>query len=115
MFRSKVPKESILIKDELLSIVKDESIDLFSKGKKETRELKNKLKKYLVLQIKVKEKNVGLPKIKNHQDESTIACIDKIYKENFSKFIDFCWIVKYVVHVVKKIVTTMRQCRFLKA
>jgi retron-type reverse transcriptase len=73
------------------------------------------LKKYLVLQIKVKEENVGLPKTKNHQDDSTIACIDKIYKESFSKFIDFCWIVKYVVPVVKKIVTTMWQRRFLKA
>jgi hypothetical protein len=40
-----VPKENILVKDELLNKVKDESIDLFSKGKEETRELQNKLKK----------------------------------------------------------------------
>jgi hypothetical protein len=55
----------------------------------ETKELQSKLKKYLILQIKVKEESVGLPKIENHQDESTITCIDKIYKESFNKFIDF--------------------------
>jgi hypothetical protein len=48
MFRSKVLKENILIKDELLSIVKDDSIDLLSKGKEETIELQSKLKKHLV-------------------------------------------------------------------
>ncbi len=83
-------KENILIKDELFSKVKEESIDLLSKGKEETKELKNKLKKYPILHIKVEKKNIGLPKIENHQDESTIACIDKIYKESFKKFIDFC-------------------------
>jgi len=45
MLRSKVPKENILVKDELLNKVKEESIDLLSKGKEETRELQNKLKK----------------------------------------------------------------------
>jgi hypothetical protein len=37
MFRSKVPKESILIKDELLSTVKDESIDLPNECMEETK------------------------------------------------------------------------------
>jgi len=37
----------------------------------------------------MKEENIRLLKIKNHQDENTIACIDKIYKESFSKFMDF--------------------------
>jgi hypothetical protein len=49
VLRSKVLKESILVKDELLSRVKEESINLPSKGKEETRELQSKLKKYLVL------------------------------------------------------------------
>jgi hypothetical protein len=44
MLRSKVPKENILIKDELLSKVKEENIDLPNKGKEETRKLQNKLK-----------------------------------------------------------------------
>jgi hypothetical protein len=39
VLRSKVFKESILVKDELLSKVKEESIDLPSKGKEETGEL----------------------------------------------------------------------------
>jgi len=73
------------------------------------------LKKYQILQIKVKEESIGLPKIENHQDESTIACIDKIYKESFSKFIDFCWITKFIVPTVGKIVTTMWQHKFPKA
>jgi hypothetical protein len=63
----------------------------------------------------MKEESIGLPKIENHQDESIIACIDKIYKESFSKFIDFCWIAKFVVPIVKKITTTVQQCRFPKA
>ncbi len=49
MLKSKVPKESILVKDELFSRVKEESIDLPSKWKEETKELQSKLKKYLVL------------------------------------------------------------------
>ncbi len=49
VLRSKVFKESILVKDESLSKVKEESIDLFSKGKEETRELQSKLKKHVVL------------------------------------------------------------------
>jgi hypothetical protein len=39
MLRSKVPKESILVKNELLSRVKEENIDLPNKGKEETIEL----------------------------------------------------------------------------
>jgi hypothetical protein len=89
MLRSKVPKENILIKDELPSRVKEENINLPNKSKEETRELQRKLKKYPILHIKVKEKSIGLPKIENRQDENTIACIDKIYKEIFSKFINF--------------------------
>jgi hypothetical protein len=106
MFQSKVPKESILVKDELLNKVKEESINLPSKWKEETKELQSKLKKYLVLYIKVKEESIGLPKIESHQDESIIACIDKIYKESFNKFINFCWIAKFVVPAIGKIVTT---------
>jgi len=49
MLKSKVPKESILMKNELLSRVKEESIDLPSKWKEETEELQSKLKTYLVL------------------------------------------------------------------
>ncbi len=55
----------------------------------------------------MKEKSIRLPKIENHQDENTIACIDKIYKENFSKFMDFRWIAKFVVPLVVKTVTTI--------
>jgi hypothetical protein len=50
----------------------------------------------------MKEENIGLPKINNHQDDSTIACINKVYKESFSKFIDFCWIAKFVVPTIGK-------------
>ncbi len=63
----------------------------------------------------MKEESIGLPKIENHQDENTIACIDKIYKENFNKFMDFCWITKFVVPLVIKTVTTMWQGEFPKA
>jgi hypothetical protein len=49
VLRSKVSKESILVKDELFNKVKEESIDLPSKGNEETRKLQRKLKKYLVL------------------------------------------------------------------
>jgi len=66
-------KENILVKDELLNRVKNESINLPSKRKEETRELQNKLKKYWVLHIKMKEESIGLPMIKNHQDENTIV------------------------------------------
>jgi hypothetical protein len=66
--------------------VKEETIKLPNKGKE-------------VLQI-VKEKKLELPKTKNHQDESIIAHIDKIYKESFNKFIRFQWIVKSVVPIV---------------
>jgi hypothetical protein len=55
----------------------------------------------------VKEESIGLPKIENHQDESTIACVDKIYKESFSKFIDFCCITKSIILAIGKIVTTV--------
>ncbi len=64
----------------------------------------------------MKEESIGLlPKIENHQDENTIACIDKIYKESFSKFMDFCWIAKFVIPLVVKTVTTMWQRKFPKA
>jgi hypothetical protein len=86
VFRSKVPKESIIIKDELLSKVKEENIYLPNKGKEETKKLQSKLKQYLVLHIKVKEESIGLPKTYNHQDDNKIACIDKIYKESLNKF-----------------------------
>jgi hypothetical protein len=55
----------------------------------------------------MKEKSIGLPKRENHQDENTSACIDNIYKENFSKFMDFHWIAKFVVLLVVKTVTTI--------
>ncbi len=73
-----------------------------NKRKEETKELQDKSKKSLVLEIKMKEENIGLPKINNHQDDSTIACINKVYKESFSKFIDFCWIAKFVVPTIGK-------------
>jgi hypothetical protein len=63
----------------------------------------------------VKEENIGLPKIENHQDENIIACIDKIYNESFNKSIDFGWMAKSVVLVVGKIVTIVRQRRFPRA
>jgi hypothetical protein len=108
-------KENILVKDELLNRVKKENIDLLNKGKEETRGLQNKLKKYPILHIKVKEENIGLPKIENHQDENTITCIDNIYKENFNKFIDFFWIAKFVVFIIGKTITTVQQRKFPKA
>jgi heme exporter protein D len=109
VLRSKVPKESILIKYELLSKVKEESIDLPNKGKEETGELQNKLKKYPILHVKAKEDSIGLPKIENHHNENTIACINKIHKESLSKFMDFCWIAKFFVLLIVKTVTTMWQ------
>ncbi len=115
VLRSKVFKENILVKDELLNRVKKENIDLLNKGKEETRGLQNKLKKYPILHIKVKEENIGLPKIENHQDENTITCIDNIYKENFNKFIDFFWIAKFVVFIIGKTITTVQQRKFPKA
>jgi len=114
VLRSKVPNENILVKDGLLSKVKEESIDLLNKRKEEMKELQNKFKKYPILHMKVKEENIGLPKIENHQDENKIACIDKIYGESFSKFMDFCWIAKFVVPLIVKIVTTMQQHKFPK-
>jgi hypothetical protein len=45
VLRSKVPKENILVKDELFNKVKEENTDLLSKGKEETKELQNKSKK----------------------------------------------------------------------
>ncbi len=55
----------------------------------------------------MKEESIGLPKIENHQDDNIIACIDKIYNESFNKFIDFCWIAKFVVLAIGKILSTM--------
>ncbi len=63
----------------------------------------------------MKEKSIGLPKIENHQNEKTIACIDKIYKESFNKLIYFCWIAKSIVLAVGKIQTIVQQCEFLRA
>jgi hypothetical protein len=40
VFRSKVPKESILVKDELLNRMKKEIIDLPNKGKDEPKSYK---------------------------------------------------------------------------
>jgi hypothetical protein len=72
VLKSQVPKKNI----EIWSIlIKEEKIELPSKGKK-------------VLKI-VKEKILKLPKTKNHQDENIIAYIEKIYKESFNKFIYF--------------------------
>jgi hypothetical protein len=39
VLKSKVPKESILVKNELFSRMKEENIDLLSKGKEETIKL----------------------------------------------------------------------------
>ncbi len=64
--------------------------------KEKTIELPNKGKQ--VLQI-VKEETLELPKTKNHQDESIIAYINKIYKESFNKFIYFQWIAKSVIPI----------------
>jgi hypothetical protein len=55
----------------------------------------------------VKEDTLELPKIDNHQDESIIAYIDKIYKESFNKFIYFRWIVKLVILIVRKSAKTV--------
>jgi hypothetical protein len=60
----------------------------------------------------VKEETRELPEIENHQDESIITYIDKIYKESFSKFIYFRWIVKLVVPIIGKSAKTVGQCKF---
>jgi hypothetical protein len=52
-----------------------------------------KAKGNLVLQI-VKEKILELSKTENHQGKDIITYIDKTYKESFSKYIYFCWIVE---------------------
>jgi hypothetical protein len=115
VLKSKVLKENILVKDELFTKMKEESIDLPRKGKEEIRKLPKNLKKYPILHIQVKEESVGLAKIENHQGENTIACIDKIYKESFNKFMDFCWIAKCVILLKVKTVTIMWQGKFPKA
>jgi hypothetical protein len=66
VLRSKVPKENILIKDELLSKVKEENINLPIKVKEEIRKLQFVLKIYPILHIKMKEESIRLPKIENH-------------------------------------------------
>jgi len=86
--------------------LKEEIIELPNKGKEETKELQSKGKENIVLQI-VKEGTLKLPKTKNHQDESIIAYINKIYKESFKKFIYFRWIVKSVNPIIRKIAKTM--------
>ncbi len=94
MLVSQMPKESIEIssilieeeKIELLRKMKEETINLPSKWNEETKKLQSKGKE--VLQI-VKEETLKLPKIKNRQDESIIAYIDKIYKKSLNKFFFF--------------------------
>ncbi len=94
VLKSQVPKKII----EIWSIlIKEEKIELLSKVKEETIELPNKGKE--VLQI-VKEETLELPKTKNHQDENIIAYIENIYKESFNKFIHFEWIAKLVVPII---------------
>ncbi len=83
-------------------------------GKEETKKLQSKGKKNIVLQI-MKEETLELPKIENHQDESIITYVDKIYKESFSKFIYFCWIAKSIVHVIRNNAKIVGQCRFSRA
>jgi hypothetical protein len=63
----------------------------------------------------VKEETLELPNIENHQYESIIAYIDKIYKESFNKFIYFCWIVKSIILVVRKNAKIVGHDRFLRA
>ncbi len=82
--------------------------------KEETKELQSKGKENIMLQI-VKEETLKLPKIENHQDDSIITYIDKIYKESFSKFIYFRWIAKSGVPVVGKNAKAVGQCRFPRA
>ncbi len=87
-------------------------MELPNNWKEETKELQSTVKENIVLQI-VKEETFELPKIENHQDESMIAYIDKIYKESFNKFIYFCWIV--VILVVRKSAKIVGHCIFLRA
>jgi len=109
VLKSQVPQESIEISSilvqeeniELLRKVKEETVKLFSKGKE-------------VLQI-VKEETLKLPKIENHQNENIIAYTDKIYKENFNKFIYFQWIAKSIVLLVKNNAKLIGQHKFAKA
>ncbi len=115
VLKSKVPKENILVKDELLSIMKEENIDLPSKGKRKPENYKTNGKNTQSCIWKWKKESIGLPKIENHQDVNTIACIDKIYKESFNKFMDFRWIAKFVVPLIVKTITTTRQHKFPKA
>jgi len=68
----------------------------------------------MVLQI-VKEETLELSKTNNHQDKSIIAYINNIYKEILSKFIYFHWIVKSIVHGVRKCAKTVGHYRFPKA
>jgi hypothetical protein len=108
VLRSQMPKESIEISNIL---IKEENIEVLSKVKEETIKLLGKGKK--VLQI-VKEEMLKLPKTKNHQDESIIAYIDKIYKESFNKFIYFQWIAKSIVLVVRNNAKLVGQCKFAR-
>ncbi len=60
----------------------------------------------------MKEETLELPKIENHQNESIIAYIDKIYKESFNKFIYFCWIAKSVIPIIGKSVKIVGHGKF---
>jgi len=108
VLKSQVPKESIEISNIL---IKEENIEVLSKVKEETIKLLSKGKK--VLQI-VKKETIKLPKTENHQDESIIAYIDKIYKESFNKFIYFRWIAKSIVLVVRNNAKLVGQCKFAR-
>jgi len=63
----------------------------------------------------VKEETLEPPKIENHQYDNIIAYIDKIYKENFNKFIYFRWIAKSIILVVRKRAKIVGHGKFLRA
>jgi hypothetical protein len=63
----------------------------------------------------VKEETLEPPKIENHQYDNIIAYIDKIYKENFNKFIYFRWIAKSIILVVRKSAKIVGHGKFFRA
>ncbi len=89
-----------------------------NKGKEETKKLQNKLKQYPILHIKVKEESIGLLRYIITKMITQLHVLTRFTRKvsaSFSKFINFCWIAKYVVLVIGKIVTIVWQCRFPKA
>jgi hypothetical protein len=54
----------------------------------------------LVLRPIIEKKSIDV-KVKNQYDECKILKIGKVYKEIFTNFICYCWIVKYVVTHVR--------------